>query len=59
LDTAEELPVRYCGEFGFDEKRVCTLGVMLNAMISGEASPRQHLLQNYLFSGALLNSWIL
>jgi hypothetical protein len=32
---------------------------MLNAIISGEASPRQHLLQNYLFSGALLNSWIL
>jgi len=45
---------QWCQDFGGQQKFTGSLLIMINNCISGPASPRTHLLQNWQFGGALV-----
>ena len=59
LPNEEKVSVSWCQHFGFGNKDVSPTVAMVNGMISGNCSPKQHLLQNFQFSGAFIENWIL
>ena len=47
LSDEDTLQATWCQHFGVGSREISTVVSMVNGMISGNASPKQHLLQNF------------